>query len=354
MAQENTHLAMIQARIDEPLHHMVTSEVTPGISYAILDHGAVLKHHFGDLQQEPMRLPLPANYYYDLASLTKVIGTTPLLLRALLDGLVQLDEPLVQVLPDFNVPSVTIRQLATHTSGLEGYIPHRDELSARELRHAFMTQLHAGPDAERKVVYRDFNLLLLGWALEHVYGDEPIQNLISAKVLPAFGIQDVASFNPPAARCVPTTYSKTAGLRQGVVHDPKAAILGAHSGAAGLFAQLDGVLGYVQAACGLRAQSLLPANWAVDLQRDFSGGLGRSIGFDLRHGPISGRLWLYHTGYTGTFFLMDPTVQSGLVVLGSRVHPVVHPDFLRQRDIIVQRYLAAAESGLCGTMKAEY
>nr|WP_230678524.1 serine hydrolase domain-containing protein [Lacticaseibacillus zhaodongensis] len=344
MALVNAHLAMVQARVDEGLHHLVTSEVTPGVSYAIIDHGSVLERHFGDLQRLPERKPLPGNYYYDLASLTKVIGTTPLLLRALLDGLLQLDEPLVAVLPDFSVPTVTIRQLATHTSGLEGYIPHRDELSAPELRQAFMTQLHAGPDAGRKVVYRDFNLLLLGWALEKVYGGEAIQDLISDRVLPAFGIEHTASFVPPVEMCVPTTYSVTAGLRQGLVHDPKAAILGAHSGAAGLFAQLDGVVGFVQAACNLRPQSLLPADWAADLQRDFSGGLGRSIGFDLRRGPISGRLWLYHTGYTGTFFLIDPQSQSGLVVLANRVHPDVHPDFLRQRDIIVQRYLAATES----------
>lgn len=211
-------------------------------------------------------------------------------------------------MPEFSAPHVTFRMALTHTSGLAGYIPHRDELPADQLRHALLTQLHETDGTGKVVQYRDVNLLLVGWALAKVYGD-PIQRLITARVLPAFGMRTNATFTPDPAQTVPTTYGPEHGLRRGIVHDPKSAILGADSGAAGLFANIDGLVQYAHVTFGRVQQIFLHENWAENLQQSYAGG--RSLGFDLREGPVTHRQWLYHTGYTGTFILLDPKGHRG-------------------------------------------
>ncbi|MCI1284118.1 MAG: beta-lactamase family protein [Lacticaseibacillus songhuajiangensis] len=334
------HLRDIYSGIDKQMYHLVSSGVTPGVSYALIDGNNVVTQYIGDRQELPQRTPLTAGLYYDLASLTKVVGTTPLFMRALNEGKLRLDDHLIDYLPDFSVPSITFRELMTHTSGLEGFIPHRDELSAPELQRALTTQLHRGTDEGQQVVYRDFNLLLTGWALEKIYG-APVQELIAKMVLEPFGLTRDCTFTPEATLCVGTTYTATGGLRQGLVHDPKAAILREHSAAAGMFATLTGLVKYVQVLSDVRAQTVLPGGWAQQLQRNYNGG--RSIGFDLRYG-YSGEAWLYHTGYTGTFMVFNPRTQQGLVVLADRVHPYVHPEFLHLRDQIVPQYLQLAEN----------
>lgn len=336
------HLQDIYSEIDKRMYHLVSSGVTPGVSYALIDGEDVLSKYVGDRQELPQRTPLTAGLYYDLASLTKVVGTTPLFMQALNEGKLRLDDHLVDYLPDFSVPSITFRELMTHTSGLEGYIPHRDELPAAELQKALTTQLHRGAGEGRQVVYRDFNLLLTGWALERIYG-APVQELITKMVLTPFGLTGDCTFAPEAAMCVGTTYTAIGGLRQGLVHDPKAAILHEHSAAAGLFATLAGLVKYVQVLSGVRSQDVLPGDWAQQLQHSYGGKYGRSLGFDLRYG-CSGEAWLYHTGYTGTFMVINPRTQQGLVVLADRVHPYVHPEFLRLRDEIVPQYLQLAEN----------
>nr|WP_225354206.1 beta-lactamase family protein [Lacticaseibacillus saniviri] len=50
-------------------------------------------------------------------------------------------------------------------------------------------------------------------------------------------------------------------------------------------------------------------------------------------------MWLYHTGYTGTFMLLSPQLQEALIVLTNRVHPTVNPDFLPWRDALIAKFI---------------
>lgn len=336
----NQHLKTIVSGIENDLWHMVSSGVTPGLSYALIEGTTVWQQRAGEAQVIPVHHPLRSDAYYDLASLTKVVGTTPLLLRAVAEGKVALTDDLQCYLPEFPWVGVSFQDLMTHTAGLEGYIPHRDALSAVELQRALTRQLHVGA-SRGQAVYRDYNLLLVGWALERIYGAS-IQTLITQQILTPWQLNQDLSFTPPVSRCIPTTYDDIHGLRQGRVHDPKADRLGEHAASAGLFGTLDGLIRFVQIACGAIAQTTLPVDWARKLQRPIAGG--RTIGFDLRVGPQTGRPWLYHTGYTGTFMALDPVSQQGFIVLASRCHPVVHPDFLRQRDNVLQKFMRLAES----------
>ncbi|WDF81777.1 serine hydrolase [Lacticaseibacillus pabuli] len=336
----NQNLQRIYSEFDKKAHHMVSAGVTPGVTYALIDGKDVFTKRFGDEQAVPTHERLRPHQFWDMASLTKVLGTTPVFLEALNAGKLALDEPLVDVLPEFSEPSVTFQQLMTHTSKLDGYIPHRNALPADQLKHALITQLHINPKQGPGYVYRDVNFLLVGWALERIYGAS-IQSLMTKMAIDPFGMRDEATFHPDPAQTVPTTYTAEAGLRRGLVHDPKAAVLGEHAASAGMFATLAGLVRYVQVANGTYAQSVLPANWTRDLQHDFGGG--RSLGFKLEYGPF-GRTWLTHTGYTGGFLGFNPETQQGMVFLSSRCHPHVHPEFLDLRSDLIQTYLNLADT----------
>lgn len=315
---------------------MVKDRLAPGVTAAWLHDGAFEVEVYGDATWQPAVTPLHAGMLYDLASLTKVIGTTTVFLQAVSEGRVRIDDRIQTFLPGFP-HATTFRQALTHTSGLEGYIPHRDDLAPAALRQALITQLKVTAECDHEVVYRDVNLLLTGWALEEVYG-APIQTLIQRRVLAPLGLP-AATFAPDPARCVPTSYSKEAGLRRGVVHDPKAAILGVHSGSAGLFASLADLIVFSEYAFGRRRSPAWPSAFAGILRDETTGGLGRSLGWDLRR-DAAGRLWLYHTGYTGTFWLIQPALKQALIVLTNRVHPTPNMAFLTARDKLIAAFLA--------------
>ena len=160
------------------LQKWVAEQIVPGFSVALLTGKRVQTKVAGEAQWLPHPEPLRPKMLYDLASLTKVVGTTTVFLQAWDHGLVAPTMPLKQLLPAFP-HATTFQQALTHTSGLEGYIPHRDALPAPALKHALLTQLAVTDEVNRKVVYRDVNLLLVGWALEEVY-HQPIQNRVVA------------------------------------------------------------------------------------------------------------------------------------------------------------------------------
>lgn len=324
-------------QLNQALAQWVKAGIVPGLSSAWYHQGRWALQVLGHATTAPTVTPLHSGQLYDLASLTKVVGTTTLFLQAWQAGLVSPHARLSQWLPT-DYP-ITFEQALTHTSGLEGYIPNRDALPAAALKTALLTQLH--PSGNHQVVYRDFNLLMVGWALEAVYG-APIQPLIEKRVLAPLGLVR-ATFNPAPASSVPTTYDATTHqLLAGRVHDPKSAILGEHSGAAGLFASLADLQRFCEVAMRVGKQ---PAAWPAaafsQLNRDLTGGGQRTLGWALLQDRC-GRDWLYHTGYTGTFMLIQPATQQALVVLTNRVHPTVNPAFLGARDQLITNLLESA------------
>lgn len=331
-------------RFEQTIHQieaLVADEVVPGVSYAVIEGQQVTTKVLGYSELTPKLIPLEPGQLYDLASLTKVIGTTTLILRLLERGRLSLTTKVHSILPAFKDRRVTVLHLLTHTSGLEGYIPNRNQLAAPALKEALLTQLTVGPNFGKKVVYTDIGMLYLGWMPEVIYG-KPIQDLIQSLVLTPLGMTE-STFAPEASRAVPTELTTTRGLIQGVVHDPKSYVLQNHSGAAGLFAPLDDVVRFAQFQLGQLKVAEAPVSQASvkGLYRDWTPAhLGRSLGWDLRFTADQTPL-IYHTGSTGTFMLLDRKRQTGLVVLSNRIHPTAdNQTFLDRRTMIVDQFLA--------------
>ncbi|GAD16039.1 serine hydrolase domain-containing protein [Lentilactobacillus otakiensis] len=302
------------------MHQFVDAGIVPGVSYAIIDDDGIQTDVFGKQELLPERLALHKGELYDLASLTKVVGTTNLILKLLVLGEISLDDSFSKYFPEWHSPQVTIRHLLTHTSDIVGYIPNRNQLPKSELMAAILS-LKSGPDLGKVVHYQDYNFIFLGWVASRIMG-EPVQQLISKLVLRPLELQH-ATFTPDQIdNVVPTELIPSKGLIRGTVHDPKARILGADCGSAGLFATLDDLIHFSQWLLGdVKYPEFLPNDWLDQLFVDQTPGhmKNRSFGWILRH--FDGHPYILHTGYTGTLIVVDRVTHKALIFLSNRVHP---------------------------------
>ncbi|MDR0921224.1 MAG: beta-lactamase family protein [Lactobacillales bacterium] len=316
----------------------IKEQVYPGASFAFLRGEKVETHVLGLAQTVPKTEILLENMLYDMASITKVVCTTNVLLKLWEVGKIDIDVPFQVYYPSFEDERVTIRHLLTHTSDINPWIENRDNLSASELKEAF-NHLKSGENLGKVFKYTDTGTVLLGFMIENLYGKNA-QEVFQQEVLLPLDLS-ASQFQPvqPTKRAVPTEIHPTRGLIRGWTHDPKAYKLGVHAGSAGLFSTLQDMVHFVQGEF-FKKEYLLPST--IDsLLQDYTptGDLGRSLGWDLlenkTHEPI-----LFHSGFTGTFLLIDVLHQEGFVFLSNRVHPENHREaYLRTREELIATYL---------------
>lgn len=325
------------------LARLVTDHVVPGVSYGFIDGDRIETGVLGRAALVPKIEPLRPGALYDVASLTKVVGTLSVVLQLLAQGRLALTDPITRWLPTWSDERVTIRHLLTHTSGITGYIPRRNTLPAAQLTRALLG-LHVGPTFNQTMVYADVNYIFLGWIVERILR-EPVQVAVQKRVLTPLGMTH-STFTPrdPAA-CVPTAVTASRGLVRGQVHDPKGFVLQRHCGSAGLFSTVDDLARFCQAYWQPTAvASVLPPNWIQRLVADWTPTrrAGRSLGWALSATPgPGGHRVLWHSGFTGTYLVIDPEQRQAMVFLTNRVHPVApNEPYLDQRNAVIGTYLA--------------
>lgn len=330
------------------LAQMVHDGVVPGMSYLIFDGREKIEEVRGLAQTRPFPEPLQPGMLYDLASLTKVIGTVPVIAMLIDEGKLSLDDAVNKFLPEFTDPRPTIRNLLTHTSGITGYIPHRDELTCPELINAFLTSQHVDSTLNRQIRYADVNFLYLGWIIERLCR-KPVQQVIQERVLQPLGMKK-ATFDPRPDQAVPTEIQKKRGLIRGTVHDPKGNILGKHCGCAGLFASLADLEIYGRALIENDLKHLLRPSTVNAMFKDqtlIPGSHSRSLGWKLLHSSKDNHILISHTGFTGTWLILDRQTDQGFIFLSNRVHPTAkNQEYLDRRDNIFATYLQEKEKSL--------
>ena len=324
------------------MDEMYDRGVVPGMSWEIFAGPQHLRQVVGQAQLVPQAAPLKPGMFYDLASLTKVVGTLPVIGQLLQSGRLNLDDPVKAYLPEVG-EGATVRNLVTHTAAIEGYIPHRNELPRQELLQALLSQEHFGHNVNRNIAYTDIGFIYLGLIAERICG-RPIQDLVTDMVIKPLGLEDEMTYHPDASRCVPTAISPQRGLIKGVPHDPKAYVLGSQCGSAGLFATLDGLSHYAHALIEDNLDGLLQKR-IIDLmfadQTRLPGLHNRALGWKLMHAASPDHHALIsHTGFTGTWIILDRQADVGFIFLSNRVHPHSQNDaFLDYRAQIMAAYL---------------
>jgi len=276
-----------------------------------------------------------ADTIFDLASVSKIVATTPMAMVLYQRGLLDLDAPVQAIVPEFASPDpgraeVTIRMLLAHSSGLPAYVRLFERANTREalLLAACRVPLEAAPG--ERTEYSDIGFILLGEALARLAG-EPLDSFCQREIFGPLGLAHTG-FNPPHAwrpRIPPTEDDGRFRHRvvQGEVHDENAWVLGGVAGHAGVFAPARDVARFAHAVFRGGRPILRPETLAVFAQPQAArSGEPRALGFDVPSPPSqSGRYFSRHSfghlGFTGTSLWIDPERGLSVTLLTNRTWP---------------------------------
>ena len=298
---------------------------------------------FGHLSFAPDSAPTREDTWFDLASLTKVLSTTPLMMRMTERGGLGLDDPVAEHVPSWRDrhagDAVTIRDLLAHCSGLPAHLPLFRAYSGRR---EFEREICATPPAyepRSASIYSDLGFMLLGFILEDV---SPLPVQFHTLMQQAGGIQDL-QFNPPQAwraKVAPAREDEWRGrLLVGEVDDDNAWALGGAAGHAGLFGTVQAV-----GECARHVLQILegrPGAFQEETLRTFITrradipGSSRALGWDtmLPTSSCGTRMSdraFGHVGFTGTSLWIDPGSAIYVALLTNRVHPKPENNAIKQ------------------------
>jgi CubicO group peptidase (beta-lactamase class C family) len=292
---------------------------------------------------------------YDLASLTKVVGTTTALMILVDEGRVSLDDRVVEHLPGWDrgdplKSRVTVRQLLLHRAG---FTPFRrwffDIAGVAAYRDAIYDEpLEAEPGS--RTAYSDIGVMTVGLLVEALTG-ESLDQVIEARVFAPLGMVDSGFLPDPdlMERIAPSemdTVWRHEHVR-GRVHDENADAMGGVAGHAGIFSTAADLAvfadlmrrgGEAPACTPATAEGVPcpvaraePVRLVADttvrrFTRRFDDSASRALGWDTPEGRSSaGRYFTArafgHTGYTGTSIWIDPELDLVVVLLTNRVNP---------------------------------
>lgn len=344
------------AALDDVILAALDDSAASGAALAVVRRGQLVRlRGYGRLDWDPDAPPVTPASIFDLASLTKVVGTTTAAAILAQRGAIGLDDPVVTHLPwwDRGDPAksrVTIRQLLLHRAGLppfrrfylamEGEDAYRDAIADLALDHSLGDS----------TVYSDIGLMTVGFIVEAVSG-MTLAEFLRTEVWRPLGMADT-QFNPP-----PRLWDRIATTEidsiyrgahvHGVVHDENAHAIGGVAGHAGLFSSARDLAVFVQmmldrgvaGPCRPDPTSALPCHrprfspvaifapgWTERITRRASPESSRALGWDTPSGRSSSGDWFSarsfgHTGYTGTSIWADPVRDLAVVLLTNRVNP---------------------------------
>jgi CubicO group peptidase (beta-lactamase class C family) len=321
------------ATIDRVVERGISAGGYPGAAVVVGRKGAaVWEKGFGRLGwTSDAGSVVPERTIYDLASLTKVVGTTTAIMILYDEGKVHLDDPVVKFIPEFTggaKDQVTIRQLLEHRSGLPaGRDLWRLTDTPAEARAAVIaTDLFAPPG--KTYEYSDLGADMLGFVVEAVSG-QSLDKFLDERVFVPLGMSDT-HFRPDPSlrgRIAPTELNPPRGYPlRGEVHDENAYALGGVAGHAGLFSTASDLSIFAQMLLdgGIYNGTRIVADSTVALFTKRAAGT-RALGWDTCDGEGSCGKYLGptaygHTGFTGTSLWIDPEREMFVILLTNRVH----------------------------------
>ncbi|HLW84853.1 MAG TPA: serine hydrolase domain-containing protein [Candidatus Sulfotelmatobacter sp.] len=313
----------------------------PGASVAVTYRGKLVAlKAFGRFTHDPHSPRVTPATLFDLASISKVVATTTMAMILYERGLLDLDAPVVGIVPEFGGGLageerdprrglVTFRMLLGHSSGLPAYEKLFLKARGREqlLQAAFITPLATDPGT--RAVYSDIGFILLGQALERLAA-EPLDRFCQREIFGPLAMAHT-TYNPPPecrAHVPPTQDDRTfrKHIVQGEVQDENASVLGGVAPHAGVFSTAEDLARFAHAMISGGHPILRPETVALFTRREGPAGSSRALGWDTPSAPSqSGKYFSAqsygHLGYTGTSLWIDPVRQLSVILLTNRTWP---------------------------------
>lgn len=291
---------------------------------------------------------------YDLASLTKALCTTTLVMQAVAEKRIAIESPAKRYLPEIANGTITVRHLLCHSAGFPA---HREYY--RSVVQTFSSSVTATPFSRDEIVrqcarevgvyapgsasiYSDIGFILLGAIVEAVFEDALdavfAQRIARPLDLSTLGFRPLQVATPADPNIAPTEDCPVRKrLVTAEVHDLNAWAMGGVAGHAGLFGTAGDVTTVASALIDSYHGSPSPLNLPVELVRGFFAPAGVAgstwgLGWDHPSSPFSlagttvSRTAIGHLGFTGVSLWMDPEQSASVVMLSNRVHPRVVDD----------------------------
>ena len=356
--------------VDSLMKQALEAGAFPGAQVLVARHGVVaLSRSYGVLQAGTTQ-PVLNNTLYDFASLTKVTAALPALMHLQDQGLFGPDYTmgaLFDFLQGTDKQDLRLRDVLTHQARLKAFIPFwqgyvqagsrlqpqffRPDSSAqfplpvaaglwgsRALPGRIYQGVAASPlNAKPGYVYSDFSFMLYPYYVQKATG-QPFDKFLAKEIYGPLGATTLG-FNParrfPLRRIAPTEYDSVfrKKLVHGTVHDENAAMLGGVSGHAGLFGTANDLAKLVQLYLWqgrYGGQQLIKAETMAEYTScQFCPANRRGLGFDkpdptnpaLNSARSASPRSYGHTGFTGTYFWVEPDQDLFVILLTNRVNP---------------------------------
>jgi beta-glucosidase-like glycosyl hydrolase/CubicO group peptidase (beta-lactamase class C family) len=358
--------------IDSVIREALADSAASGAVVAVGRRGRLVKlGGYGELAWGSGRAATPTSIF-DLASVSKVVGTTTATMMLVGEGRLDLDATVASYLPwwsrgDPRKDQVTVRQLLLHRTG---FIPFRRWFFDHQGLQAYKDIVADEPlevDPGTRTAYSDIGIMTLAWVLESVSG-QTLDEFLRQRAWGPLGMLDTqyrpgVSLKPRIA----TTEMDTVWRHEmvwGRVHDENADAMGGVAGHAGLFSTATDLSVFARMMLnGGEAPACVPGDEVGEpcpvarpdairlLDPDvlsrfttrYDETSSRGLGWDTPSERSSGGDYLTygafgHTGYTGTSIWMDPELDLWVILLTNRVHPTRE----NQKHIPLRRAVADA------------
>ena len=368
---ESVSMSSIKLRkIDSLANIAIDSAMTPGLQLLIAKDGRVVYNkNFGYLTYDK-KSKVKNNTIYDLASLTKILVTLPIVMKLVETGTINLDTKLKEILPsyvDSNKSNITIKEMLSHYSNLKSWIPfYKSTLDSitKKPKNLYYNSVYSNKHNikvsenlyllssykdsinsliknselnKEKYIYSDLPYYILKLYIEDYYSND-LSSLISSQLFNEIGMPK-ASYYPKEItstnNIAPTeidNYFRFGEIR-GTVHDMGAVMQGGIGGHAGLFSNANDIAKIMQMYLqgGQYGNKKYFNKSTIDLFNKCyycEDDNRRGVGFDKPQiegdGPTCGCISMQsfgHSGWTGTYTWADPEEKIVYVFLSNRSYP---------------------------------
>ena len=373
------------ARVDVVIDDAIQAGDIPGAVLSVVrGNDIVYLKAYGNKSVIPDTEPMTVETMFDLASLSKCVGTTLSFMQLVEGGYVRLTDPVKRYIPGFKPwidpetgeeVDIILRDLLTHSSGLSAYydadlfVERFGTNQPDSLMRVIATEVdrHFRPGSD--FLYSCLNFITLQHILETVTG-ERLCDYAESHVFAPLGLKHTCYFpleedlRTPARHrdllplVAPTEVQSDGSVLKGAVHDPLARLAnGGNSGNAGVFsnavdlsricmmvmnqgmARKDKKLGFYEEDTRVLSPSTVRVMTTIPPEN--APSVGRALGWDVKseHSGLRGDLFnpektLMHTGYTGTSLVIDLDTRTAIILLTNRVHPTDDGSVSRLRALV--------------------
>lgn len=329
------HMGVL-SRMERAINETIASGSIPGGVLWIERNSVDFECAYGYRALAPQREIMTRDTIFDIASLTKVVATTPAVMKLVEQKKIKLSDTAQKFIPEFSgsgKEKITIRQLLTHTSGLRPDISTRPAWSGYDtaIKMAGVEKVYQTPGTDFR--YSDINFFILAEVVHRVSGQR-IEEFVQKMIYQPLKMKDTGFLpHPSKYRRIAPTEPLNGNMLRGTVQDPTARYMGGVAGHSGVFSTIDDLARYCRMLLnegeldGIRVLHSDTVRLMTSVQSPDTVVERRGLGWDIDSGYSRPRGKYFpigsygHTGFTGTSLWIDPFSQTFWIFLSSRLHP---------------------------------